>query len=378
MFTVEKVQMAKSAADFNQTSRAECASIMDKIYNDNPSYWPYGLNIDAHDGGVYMIREASSSKPVGFTGWQERDIDGKKVGFYSVGVLPEYRNNGYAKQAVAKLIKIKAANVDEVRALISQRNKPSLALAASLHVPVTKCASSALRNEILAMLGAGTAAAGFMDAQTYGRHKTWDEYKNTPFDTSRVVNGIANMGFGAFAGAKGHSLLERAGILSAIPAKDVAIAAIPAVPSITESLKQISDRPDAPSFIDSLSPSQKALGIGAGALGLLGGGYLGVKAVNALRSMAQAQAQASGGRIHVALPTKDPGDQETTLDMPMADLEVSHTQRGKLQRDLRRRIRKENKERTVQRTLHNVLTPKQASDKVKTRNINNLLNLIYD
>lgn len=382
MFTVEKVQVSKSAADYNQTARAECSAIMDKIYNENPSYWPYGLNIEAHDGGVYMIREASSHKPVGFTGWQERDVDGKKIGYYSVGVLPEYRNNGYAKQAVAKLIQIKAANVDEVQALISARNKPSLALADSLHISVIKCANAALRNEILAMLGAGTAAAGFMDAQTYGRHKTWDEYKNTPFDTSRVVNGIANLGFGAFAGAKGHSLLERAGILSAIPMKDVAIAAIPAVPSITESLKNISARPDAPNFIDSLSPGQKALGAGVGALGLLGGGYLGLKAVNALRNLAQAQAQSSGGRIRVALPTKDPTDQETTLDMPMSDLEVSHTQRGKLQRDLRRRIRKENKERTVQRTLHNVLTtPKQASTavgKVKTQDINNLLNLIYD
>jgi L-amino acid N-acyltransferase YncA len=58
------------------------------------------------------------------------------VGYYSVAILPEHRQNGYAKEAVAKLIGIKAAGVDVVRAMICAANIPSLALAESLGVQV--------------------------------------------------------------------------------------------------------------------------------------------------------------------------------------------------------------------------------------------------
>lgn len=121
----------KSASDYEKV-----AEIMKEIYNENPQYWPYGLNIEGHDGGVYMIREASTKEPIGFVGWQERPRGMKKVGFYSIGVLPKFRGKGLAKKAVQEIISVKQAGVDEVRALICHTNKASLLLAEALNVPV--------------------------------------------------------------------------------------------------------------------------------------------------------------------------------------------------------------------------------------------------
>lgn len=127
----EFTKEASSLASYQETR-----DIMDRIYQEDPSKWPYGLNIPGHDGGVYLIRKQASRTPVGFVGWQERDKGGKKVGYYSVGVLPEHRGSGYAKEAVAQLIREKSANVDEVRAMIVHNNLASKNLAKSLDIPV--------------------------------------------------------------------------------------------------------------------------------------------------------------------------------------------------------------------------------------------------
>ena len=387
MFTVEKVQMTKSAHEtetsINLEARRECENIMKRIYDEDPSYWPHGLDIAAHDGGVYMIREASTKKPIGFTGWQERMEGPTKVGFYSIGILPEYRNNGYAKQAVAKLISIKAANVDRVQALVMKHNKPSLALAESLHVPVIKAGSvkkaMSLGKRILAGSGIGLGTAGFMDALTFGREKTWDEYKKEPLTISRLANALLNTGLGAAAVVPGIPAHVRATMLTGIPIKDLALSSIPAVQTISEGVKDISENKSKSlaDLISSLSPTQKALGLGVGAAGLLGGGYLAHKGIKALRDLASAQQQAGRGKVRVTLPTKDPNDEETIVELPIDDLDVSKAQFGKLQRDLRRRIRKETKERTVQRTLGGLLEPKEAATKKGSlHRVNYLLNIL--
>ncbi len=380
--------MVKSANEtetsINMEARRECEDIMKKIYDEEPSYWPYGLSIAAHDGGVFMIREASTKKPIGFTGWQERMDGDAKVGFYSIGILPEYRNNGYAKQAIAKLISIKAANVDRVKALVMKHNTPSLALAESLHIPVVKAGSTKKASNIKTLLkmvgGGGLPAAVGMDALTYGRDKSFEEYTNTPITTNRVIQALANTAFGSLMLKPGLGIPERIAVAAGIPAKDVAIAAIPAVPSLTESIKDIAgkDSMSMADLIKGISPTQKALGAGIGTAGLLGGGYLAYKGIKALKDLASAQQQANRGKIRVALPTKDPGDQETTIELPIEDLEVSRAQFEKLQRDLRRRIRRETKERTVQRTLGGLMEPKAAGvKKADLSNINNLLNILY-
>ena len=133
--------MFKIATCIGSRDFAQARDLLSKIYDENPRHWPHGLDPHGFDGGLYLIREKQSNVAVGFTGWQvrhDRDQDGSiyKVGYYSIGVLPEYRGNGYAREAVAKLISEKAATVDKVRAMIVEGNEPSIGLARSLEVPV--------------------------------------------------------------------------------------------------------------------------------------------------------------------------------------------------------------------------------------------------
>lgn len=117
---------------------SDVKDIMGRIYNENPSFWPYGLNVEGHNGGVYLIRDKMTKQAAGFVGWQTMYRDGKKVGSYSIGVLPEYRKKGFAKEAVAKIISKKAATVDKVVAYVKSDNYKSKALAGSLGVPVVE------------------------------------------------------------------------------------------------------------------------------------------------------------------------------------------------------------------------------------------------
>lgn len=382
MFVVEKLTTTKSAcAPFTGKSaaRKECEAIMQRIYDENPAYWPYGLDVDSHDGGVYMIREASTGKAIGFTGWQERYEEEDKVGYYSIGILPEYRNNGYAKQAVSKLISLKSASVNKVKALVMKNNEPSLALATALDVPVVKMGNQFGQpnrlKELLTILGTGVGTAGTMDALTFGRDKSWEEYKATPFSTNRVVNGLANVIFGGAAAAPGMSTGSRLGALAAIPAKDVALGAIPAIPSLTESIHTMANKTEAPSGLDALSPGQKAMGLGLAGAGVAGAGYLGLKAIRSLRDMADAQGISAAGKVRVTLPTKDPNDHETVVEIPMHELEVSRAQSSKLMRDMRRKIRDETKQRTVKRNLSTLIPG--LSKESKLRNIKTLIKVLH-
>ena len=122
---------------------------MESIRSENPKHWPFGLSADHFDGGCYLIREKRSSVPVGFCGFQKRAKreGGRliKVGYYSIGVLPAYRKCGFAKEAVSKLLAMKAASVDKMEAMIVAGNEPSLALAESLGVPAIVKSAAYLR-----------------------------------------------------------------------------------------------------------------------------------------------------------------------------------------------------------------------------------------
>lgn len=123
--------MTKSAS-----AKDECREVMKAIYDENPSYWPYGLDIDQHQS-VYLVRDKMTEKAAGFVGWQQwTEWPMKKIGSYSIGILPEYRGNGYASEAVAKILQEKCASVDEVRCYAVHGNKKSQGLAKKLHVNV--------------------------------------------------------------------------------------------------------------------------------------------------------------------------------------------------------------------------------------------------
>jgi Acetyltransferase (GNAT) family len=133
--------MFKCAAVVDAIGLKVAKNILKQIYDEAPQHWPHGLIAEGFDSGLYLVMDKRSNFPSGFVGFQERierDINRRniKVGYYSVGILPQFRQNGLAKQAVAKLISLKAANVDCVKAMIVSDNVPSLALAKSLDIPV--------------------------------------------------------------------------------------------------------------------------------------------------------------------------------------------------------------------------------------------------
>lgn len=138
MFTVEHYYV-KEAGGLQKVAGAleDTQGIMDKIYAEDPSFWPYGLTTDPGKGGeVYLVRDSLTKQAAGFVGWQTFMEKGARIGSYYIGILPEYRGRGLAKQAVAKVLQKNASTVDILRAYVMPHNKPSQALAASLHIPV--------------------------------------------------------------------------------------------------------------------------------------------------------------------------------------------------------------------------------------------------
>ena len=88
-----------------------------------------------------------------------------------------------------------------------------------------------------------------------------------------------------------------------------------------------------------------ALGVGAGSLGL-GALLNSMKHTNAVQEIADASDK---GRVRVKLPTSKPGDQETEIDMPFEQMDISNALRGAIARDTKRRLRSESASRVMHR-----------------------------
>lgn len=327
-----------------------CSKIMDRIVAENPSYWPYGCNPEMFNGGVYLIRKSASHEPVGFTGWQEFDEDGKKVGYYSIGILPEYRQQGFAKEAVAKLINEKSATVDEVRAFVMQHNKPSLELAKTLNVnTLIKSAGTLTAKEILGRLAGGLAAAGGTDYMVHG-----GDYSS--FSPSRIGNAVLNTILGAsgthlMASPKAENFMKGLATLGLLPTKDLAFSAVAAMPKVEELInKKLQEQPAVPTPAVSDKDKTILAGLlGAGALGLTGAGFGIAGALN------KAQEKRDAGRIQLRLPTRDKNDQETVVDVPLDQANLPPALVSKVMRDTRRKLREETKARTWRRDGRNRL-----------------------
>jgi len=353
-YYVEKLQFEKTASEQTIFSRRqECEELLNQIYKENPSYWPYGLSVDAHDS-LYMVREASTGKAVGFTGWQERREGHQKVGYYSIGILPAHRNQGYAKEAVRKLIREKSAQVDCVKAFIMPNNKPSIELAKALEVPIDHkgFAKAANWKKLLpAMLGATGTAAGSDYMMHGGDYEHWSP--------TRVGMGVLNAALGAGGGhqiVKGFKgggnpsdLVSGASLIALAPTKDMAVASLPVLgklPGVLDSVqKDLQKAPPVPGESKGIDPKMLALllagGLGAGALGMAG-----VKAVNRLSANV---GQHNEGKVRLRLPTKDPNDQETEVELPLGAVGISRKLFDTINRDTRRKLRQESKERTWKR-----------------------------
>lgn len=312
---------------------------MRRIYEENPFHWPHGCNMELFQqcpgqDEVFLIKHAGT--PVGFTGWQERDEQGVKIGYYAIGILPEHRRNGFARQAVEKLINTKRAGVDRVQAAIVRTNTPSMELAKQLDDVVIKAAAWK------PLVGA-LANAGIWDAYMHRGH-----YGDTSDLPGRLLMGGVNAALGA---GGGHlmgtgKVVEGAGLMALSPVKDLAVSLLPAAQKLPGTIDNLNKTLNAPPAAPALTPKEKlmiAAGIGLGGLGIAGGAYA---LSRSAKRVADAQDAAAGGRLHVKLPTRDPNDQETTFDVPVGDSRVSPNLVNLMFRDTRRKLRQETKERT--------------------------------
>jgi len=384
--------MFKKASSSEDLSTTE--SIMGRIYREEPSYWPYGLARDQFDpGGLYLISKAAGAEPVGFVGWQSRQEGDRKVGYYAIGVLPEHREQGFAKQAVAQVLRCKSGEVDEVRALIAAHNAPSKSLAASLSIPViekvamTGGAAKALKGWARTRHNAGTAGAlGLGAAGTVAFYDQANDASRTVdstldpsgWDKERSLIGGLNAAIGASAGyaAARHG---KAGILSSLgafalaPAKDALIkgqSTMHKIDNVSESLVDYIDarKKDEANAAPALPESNlwdkipKGLLLGAGGLGL---GALAIAAYKAKKNsdnQEKAIAESGKGRVRVTLPTKNPGDVETQLEIPIEEINLSNALRGRIGRDTRRRLLSETKARTKTRKPEDPDNPNEREE----------------
>lgn len=349
----------------------QASGILQRILAESPDYWPYGLSVDQFDGGLYMLsKQAGSNDFIGFVGWQERNEPGKRVGYYAIGVLPEYRRQGMAKAAVQKLLIEKSAGVDEVRALVVAQNEPSQQLARNLPgvkltvleklASIEKAANvsdkmSILKNVVAPLIGA-TATHTTYDqladpnrslGSTF-RPDTWEDDKKRKL--LAVFNAAAGAGIG-WGAANKHVPSAIAGFMG-LPLKDVALKALGLMENADALTTATREAIQAPKEGIPKSMLYGALGLGAGALGLAG--YASMRKARAADAQAEA---ARGGRVKVTLPTKDPNDAETTLDIPIEEMNLSHALRARLGRDTRRKLLEETRKRTKSRKPKNPAKP---------------------
>lgn len=341
---------------------------MRRVLDEDPSFWPYGLDASQFDGGLYMISKSASHEPVGFVGWQVRNEAGRDIGYYAIGILPEHRQQGFAKEAVTSLLREKSASVDEVRALVCSHNQPSKNLAKVLGVTLIEKVASIEKSAMAphvggspkaqiagALLGA-LGSTAFFDQTANPDREISDTLQPWNWDKRRALMGGMNAALGALGGqqiADNHTIKGLTALVMA-PGKDLMLKGIDSLHKFDNAAVASKDALTKPK--DPAGDMKAMLGaipkpLLLGALGL-GVGGLGVAAYSAKKKMDMVQAQADAaraGRVKVTLPTKKPGDSETMLDLPMEDIQLSNALRQRLGRDTRRRLYTETRERTSRR-----------------------------
>lgn len=111
-------------------------NIFKSLYEEDKKYWPNGLSKDLYDGEddlLYLLTTKEDESPIGFVA---RQVRGKgtpegRASYYSIGVLPEFRGKGVAKEALLNLLNQKPVTKKHFYT-VHKDNKGSLALYSSL------------------------------------------------------------------------------------------------------------------------------------------------------------------------------------------------------------------------------------------------------
>lgn len=353
------------AADLPTTDR-----LLQQIHAENPGHWPHGLSAAHFDGGLYLISKQAGMVPVGFVGWQERDENRRRIGYYSIGVLPEHRNHGYAKRAIGAIMQEKSAGVDEVRAMVVSTNAASKSLALSLPGVTLLEKQAAGKGELLKTLLTGLAG-GTSTMLMQDNLMNPDEPVGTQAfnfgenGKGRNLMNIVNFALGAGGAATARKGFQQMGVagqsgpgaakvglglgtmITGPIIKDLAMDSHKAIHGIDRLSK------DLPQAVKDAQPTPfeipKSLLYGALGLGAAGLGVGGLAAYRSMQANKAREAAARGGRIKVTLPTKNPGDSETTIDMPAGAFPMSQALEGRINRDTRQRLLLETRNRTKHR-----------------------------
>lgn len=362
---------AASPADYGKA-----ASLLETIRQEHPEHWPHGLSPDMFDDGdLFLIRKSASADPVGFVGWQEREMGGQRVGLYSIGVLPSYRHQGIAKEAVSRVLCDRARGVDRVAALVAPGNLPSEKLAEALGVPLLK--SAGLGNLIskypnLSSLVGGLLGGG-ATAGVYDQFMPHAEGVGLMGSPSRRAAFLTNFATGALGtGGLLKSKWAPTSFFSPGKAQSMAYTGILGIPAVKVWLGQQgvgleqNERHHADEMkmrAQELATSAagkvketgeqiqqavqgtdwKTLAAGALVASALGGGAYALQ-----KAMKEPQPQT--GRMRVTLPTKNPGDAETMIDLPFDQSQaLSNNLKSRLELDTRRRLYAETQERIRRR-----------------------------
>jgi len=338
--------MFKKAA--NQGDIVVAQNILDSIYKERPDHWPNGLTARHFDGGLYLIQKQANATPVGFVGWQEREEDGKSIGYYSVGVLPEHRRSGFAKEAVAQLIEKKAGTFSEVKALIVKGNKASKVLADSVGASVLEKSANTKAKLMTKILG-GILTPTLLDAAV-NKDKGAIGYAlgNEGADPWSVADFLINAGAGA-TGKLPYMALA-AGKTVATPAVRNMAQSNDTFDRLVSTIKEKEFNDKGGEAGSILKDIPKEVWMGAGGLGLAALGLNLYKHKKNSDLEKDQMAIDEKGRVRITLPTKQKGDAETTIDMPLEEIAMSKALRSRLGRDARRRLYSETKARTKKRT----------------------------
>lgn len=108
--------------------------VLDTIFKENPKYFPYGLsrdnyNLDKEDEIILITDDNNENIIKGFVGVQkqkDKNNPNIKSAYYSIGILPEFRNKGLAEKALSYMIKKHQFTVDKNIYSVVENNTPSL------------------------------------------------------------------------------------------------------------------------------------------------------------------------------------------------------------------------------------------------------------
>ena len=195
--------------------------------------------------------------------------------------------------------------------------------------------------------------------------------KGEGWTKTRAANFLVNTALGGRINPN-----NAAEVMGGIIVKDMALNLLPTAAKapgwLERTVKAQEDRAQALKDVTKATKHQtrtnQLIGATATGGGLLAAAWL-ADAIRKHKSTIVAKPEEEEGRVHLTLPTRDPNDAETTIDLPISQIRLPKTISSGLRRDVKRRLRAETLERVKHRDQPVLLEePKMASGTVNQFN----------